>query len=195
MEIDAKEILYSVISKMGKERVESAVITKPSEISKIIKEICSNCISLLDSYGDYDRAKTYSDLVEALMHYLLTVMQIPSERKVMHDDIEIRLVIPSLKQLKSDPKRALVMSLPKSLDINEINAHMKNLLTIQPNKYNLWLVLGDYDERVVDACKGLTVFIWDDLVRPPCKPLSTIMEEIKLFIETNKIKGFRILSR
>lgn len=193
MEIDIKEILYSTIAKMGRGRIESTIISDPSQIPSIIKEICSKCIALLSSQTDYDKPKIHSDLIEALMHYLLTLTQIPSERKVKYDnDIEINLVIPNLKQLKADPQRTLVISFPKSLDADYINKLENTLLKAQPQKGNIWLVFGYYNDIIADLCKGFTVFVQDDLVQDPFKPLSNIINEIKLFIETNKIKSFKI---
>ncbi|MGH9921884.1 MAG: hypothetical protein ACRD38_03950, partial [Nitrososphaerales archaeon] len=147
MEIDAKEILYSTLTKMNRSQLESTIISNPSQIPLIIKQIFNGCVQLLSSRTDYDKTKVHGDLVEALMHYLLTVTMIPSERKVKYDsDIEIDLVIPTLKQLKTDPKRALVISFLKSLDRNYTSAHIEKLLRAQPNRDNLWLVLGYYPD-------------------------------------------------
>lgn len=194
MEIDIKEILYSTIAKMGRGRIESTIISDPSQIPLIIKEICSQCIAILNSQTtDYDKPKIHSDLIEALMHYLLTLTQIPSERKVKYDnDIEINLVIPNLKQLKADPQRTLVISFPKSLDADYINKLENTLLKVQPQKDNIWLVFGYYNNIIADVCKGFTVFVHDDLVQSPFKSLSSIINEIKLFVKANKIKSFKI---
>lgn len=192
MEIDVKGILYSTITKMDEGRIESTIISDPSQIPSIIKEICSKCIALLNSKTDYDKPKIHSDLIEALMHYLLTLTQIPSERKVKYDnEIEICIVIPNLKQLKVDPQRTLVISFPKSLDADYINEHTNKLLKVQPQKSSIWLVFGYYNDIIADLCKGFTVFVQDDL-QIPFKPISCIIDEIKLFVETNKIKSFKI---
>ncbi|MFY3740002.1 MAG: hypothetical protein HMLIMOIP_000427 [Candidatus Nitrosomirales archaeon] len=192
MEIDAKEILYSTLTKMNKNKLESTIVSNPSQISSIIKEIFDGCVQLLGSQGDYDKTKVHGDLAEALMHYLLTVTMIPSERKVKCDsDIEIDLVIPTLKQLKTDPKRALVISFLKSVDRNYMSVHMERLLRAQPNKNNIWLVFGHY-LAITEAFEGFNIFVHDDSAKKPFKPLSGIIDEIKLFLETNKIKSFKI---
>ena len=117
---------------------------------------------------------------------------IPSERKVKyHNDLEIDLVIPTLKQLRFDPTRTLVISFEKNLDTNIINMHIDRLLKVQPNKTNIWLIFGNYYE-LPDLCKGFTVFVQDDFVKEPFKPLSSIVDEINAFVETNKIRSFRI---
>ena len=193
MEIDAKEVLYSTIAKIDKNRIESTVTSSPLQVPAIVKEICSQCTASLNSHTDYDKPKIHSDLLEALMHYLLTLTHLPSERKIKYDnDIEICIVIPGLKQLKADPKRTLVISFPKSLDADDINTHVNKLLKVQPQKSNVWLVFGYYNGTIMDSCKGFTVFAQDDFVQDPFKPFSSIIDEIKLFVETNKIKSFKI---
>jgi hypothetical protein len=192
MEIDAKEILYSTLTKMNRNKLESTIVSNPSQIPLIIKQIFNGCVQLLGSRTDYDKVKVHGDLAESFMHYLLTVAMIPSERKVKYDsDIEIDLVIPTLKQLKTDPKRALIISFLKYLDQNYINTHIEKLLKAQPNKDNIWLVFGYYP-NVTYPLEGFTVFVHDDSVKKPFKPLSSIIDEIKLFLETNKIKSFKI---
>jgi hypothetical protein len=192
MEIDAKEILYSTLGKMNKSQLESTIVSNPSQISSIIKEIFKRCVQSLGSQTEYDKTKVQGDLAEALMHYLLTVTMVPGERKVKYDsDIEIDLVIPTLKQLKSDPKRTLVISFLKSLDRNHVSTHIERLLRVQPNKGNIWLVFGQYPD-ITDPLEGFTVFVPDDSAKKPFKPLPSIIDEIKLFLETNKIKSFKI---
>jgi len=192
MEIDAKEILYSTLTKMNKNKLESTIVSNPSQIPLIIKQIFDGTVQSLGSHADYDKTKVHGDLAEGVMHYLLTVTMIPSERRVKYDsDIEIDLVIPTLKQLKTDSKRALVISFLKSLDRNYASAHIERLLRAQPNKDNIWLVLGHYGD-MTDPLGGLTIFVQDDFAKEPVKPFSSIIDEIKLFLETNKIKSFKI---
>lgn len=190
MEIDAKEILYSIINEMGKEEVESKISSDPSQSPILIKNIHTKAVALLNSYTDYDKAKVHGDLAEALMHYLLAVLMIPSERKVVCDGIDIDLVIPTVKQLKFDPRRALVLFFPKRLDSDYIRNKTSNLSRAQPNMANIWLVFGHYNDTVADACKGFTVFVHD--VNTPFRQFSGIINEIKKFVETNGIKSFKI---
>jgi len=191
MEIDSKEILYSILRAMDKDKVESSIASSPSKIPSFIEEIFARSTKLLNTYTDYDKVKIYGNLIEALMHYLLTIVMIPSERKVKQDSIEIDLVIPTLKQLQIYPERTLVLYFPKSLDRNEINTRKDRLLKVQPNQDNIWLVFSYYD-GTIDLYREFTIFVPDDFVREPFKPLSSIIDEINLFVETNKIKSFRI---
>lgn len=190
VEIDVKDILYSVLNEMDTKRIESRIVSDPTQIPSIIQETCARCFRMLSSYRNYDTVKIRGELIEAFMHYLLTNLMIPSERKVSYDNMEIDLIIPNLKQLQTDPKRTLLIYFVKSFDENFI-MQFEKLSKIQPNKYNIWLVCGCYD-KMLDSYKEQPIFIYDDFANESFKPLSSIIDEIKLFVETNKIKGFRI---
>ena len=192
MKVDAKEIFYNVLADMDKDKIESTIVSKPSQVPSIIKEIYSRCMKLLNFQTDSVKFRIYGDLNEVLIHYFLSITMIPSERKVKyHNDLEIDLVIPTLKQLRSDPTRTLVISFGKNLDTNIINMQINRLLKVQPNKTNIWLIFGHHLE-LPDLCKGFTVFVQDDFVKEPFKPLSCIVDEINAFVETNKIRSFKI---
>jgi hypothetical protein len=189
MVLDAKEILYSILREMGKDKIESEIVSNLSQIPFIIKEIFSRCVNSLQTNAD--RQKMQSDIAEALMHYLLTVIMLPSERKIKHGDIEIDLVIPNGKQLHDDPQRALVIFFPKSIKMDDINARLDKLLKVQPKKSNIWMVCGYYDDTL-HSFNEYTIFVQDDFADKSLKPLSSIIDAIKYFVEKNKIKSFRI---
>ncbi len=192
MEIDAKAVLYHIIEKMGRENVESEIVSTPSNIPRIIRDIFSTSMTALSSY-DYYKEKVHSDLVAALMHYLLTVCLIQAERKVEYDKLlTLDIVIPSARQLKTDPKRTLLLSIPNKTEPASINARTDALQKVQPNKENIWLVFGHYNNELISACKEFKTYVPDDFVKEPLKPLSSIIDDIKLFLETNKIKSFKI---
>jgi hypothetical protein len=191
MEINAKEVLYAVLDQMGKEAVESTIVSNPLQVPALINRVCERCMKSLSTYGSYDKAKVQGEFLEAVMHYLLATAMVPSERKVKYNDLEIDLVIPSVKQLQSDTNRALVILFPKILERVSIRSRLQHMLEIQPNKHNIWLVLGHYDDTI-DAFNGFTVFVQDHLTRHPFKPFSSIMNEINEFVERNKVRGFKI---
>ena len=46
---------------------------------------------------------------EALLHFLLTMAMIPAERKIVIDNIDIDILIPNSKNLKTDKEKALII--------------------------------------------------------------------------------------
>ena len=59
-----------------------------------------------------------------------------------HNGIEIDIIVPDLKTLEKDPKRTLLICIPKTLDIQAINEKITQMEKIQPEKENMWLVLS-----------------------------------------------------
>ncbi len=80
-------------------------------------------------------------LATGLLHYMLTNAMVTSQRKVELQGVEIDIVIPDLKTLEKDPKKALIICIPKTLDKNIIKKKLTELQKIQPKKQNIWLVL------------------------------------------------------
>jgi len=51
--------------------------------------------------------------------------------------------VPDLKTLEKDPKKTLLVCIPKSSDVNKINEKITQLEKIQPEKQNIWIVLSE----------------------------------------------------
>jgi len=81
-------------------------------------------------------------LATGLLHYMLTNAMLASQRKIKHHGIEIDIVIPDLKTLEKDPKKTLIICIPKSIEKNTIKERLMELQKIQPEKQNIWLVLS-----------------------------------------------------
>jgi hypothetical protein len=118
-----------------------------------------------------------------LLHYLLTNALLPSQRKIKHQGIEIDIVIPDLKILKTDPMRTLIIYIPKTLDKQIIEQKLGNLQKIQPQKENIWLVLTQkldfqYKTYVIEK-KNLT--------------FSKIIYDISQFVNVQGQNKFKIL--
>ena len=80
-------------------------------------------------------------LATGLLHYLLTNATISSQRKIEYDGIQIDIVIPDLKTLQIDPKKTLIICIPKTIDKTSIEQKLDQLQKIQPIKDNIWLVI------------------------------------------------------
>lgn len=131
-----KNILFDHLLKSERENQE---LVSQSKFAEIIDNALLNC---------YDRVVTIGEkeiglgiLATGLLHYLLTNALLPSQRKITSDEIEIDIVIPDLKTLQSDPKKSLVIYIPKTLDKKTIEQKLVDLQNVQPKKENIWLVL------------------------------------------------------
>lgn len=192
MEIDAKFVLYSTIEKMGRQSIESKIVSAP-DVHTIIRDIFSGCMKFLSSSAhDYDEEKVHHDLVVALMHYMLSACLIQAERKVEYDNLTLDIVIPSAKQLRADPGRTLLLAFPEKAEPAHINARTTVLQRVQPMKENIWLVFGHYNDSLVNSCRNFKTYVPDDFAEGQLKPFSSIIDDIKSFLEVNKVKSFKI---
>jgi hypothetical protein len=77
-----------------------------------------------------------------MLHYLLTNTLLNSQRKLEHGGVELDIVIPDIKTLEKDPKKSLIIYIPKSTDKEIINKKVSQLEKIQTVKENIWVVLS-----------------------------------------------------
>lgn len=116
-------------------------LIKLKKFDEIINLVTENCYDKIISMED-DREKAVGVLATGLLHYLLTNALITSQRKIEQNTTEIDIIIPDLKTLEKDPKKTLLICIPKSSDIKTINEKIHQLEEIQPEKQNIWLVLS-----------------------------------------------------
>jgi len=82
-------------------------------------------------------------LATGLLHYLLTNALINSQRKVEYQGIEIDIAIPDIKTLEKDPKKTLLICIPKSSNKKTIEKKISQLEKIQSEKENIWVILSE----------------------------------------------------
>ncbi len=100
----------------------------------------SECIATLtsDLNGDASDIIT-ATLGEALLHFMLTISTLPSERKVaVKDGLALDIVIPSMAVLRRDPNRSVIIQFIKDKRADLKKA--RELEVLQPNIGNIWLV-------------------------------------------------------
>jgi hypothetical protein len=131
---DVKDVLYSTINEIGREkiRIEIAANIKASE--KYCREIVDRCMAKLGQGADDD---TLATLCEALLHFMLTASLLPSERKVKVRGADIDVVIPSTRVLEKNADRALVIQMIASTDLA---SKVGQAESVQPHSENIWLV-------------------------------------------------------
>jgi len=131
-----KEYLFNYIEKSEKRFQD---LFSQSKMNEIIDDILDNCyhkIALMNN-----KEESLGVLATGLLHYMLTNAMLTSQRKVKHQGVEIDIVIPDLKTLEKDPKKTLIVYIPKTIDKNIIKEKLMQLQKIQPEKQNIWLVL------------------------------------------------------
>jgi hypothetical protein len=110
-----------------------------SKFAEIIDDVLENYYDKVMSMGE--KEESLGILATGLLHYLLTNALLPSQRKIEHNGIQIDIVIPDLKTLEIDPKKTLIIYIPKTNDKNIIEQKLDQLKKIQPIKDNIWLVI------------------------------------------------------
>ena len=131
-----KEYLFNYIEKSEKRFQQLFSKTKMAEIINDILDNCYDKVALMEN-----KEESLGVLATGILHYMLTNAILTSQRKVEYQGIEIDIVIPDLKTLEIDPKKTLVICIPKTLEKNIIKEKLKQLQKIQPEKQNIWLVL------------------------------------------------------
>jgi hypothetical protein len=175
---DIKDTLYSVIDRIGREKIRIEVNREIKLSDKWSQEILQECKKLMK--GNLSD-KSGGDLCEALLHFLLTASLLPSERKVNLTGTELDVVIPSFKTLKKDPDKALVIQIIRS-DKDLID--LQHIKSIQPFDENIWLVSINklLDKNHKNYYVGSTLF-----------PYSRIIVDINDFLIHKEHRGLKLL--
>ena len=132
-----KDYLFEYIEKS--QIIPNLIVGK--KFDEIIEDITNNCYNQVISMGKKD--ESVGVLATGLLHYLLTNALITSQRKIDHNGIDVDIVVPDIKTLEKDPKKTLLICIPKSSDIKIINEKIVQMEKIQPEKENIWLVLSE----------------------------------------------------
>lgn len=131
-----KEYLFDYIQSSEKKFQELFLQEKLDQIINDILEKCYYKITVFDN-----KEESLGVLATGILHFMLTNTMIASQRKVELKGIQVDIVVPDLKTLEQDPKKTLVILIPKTLDKKEIRTKLNQLNKIQPEKQNIWMVL------------------------------------------------------
>ncbi len=173
-----KDYLFDYLSK-SEERIQKLIFNK--KFSEIIDDVIENCYDKIITLGEKD--ESVGILATGLLHYLLTNALLNTQRKVEHQGIEIDIVIPDIKTLEKDPKKTLLICIPKSSNKKVIEEKILQLEKIQPEKENIWVVLSEnipLDEKFFVLSKENDSF-------------SKIIFEIAQFCNVSGTNKFKIL--
>ncbi len=132
-----KDYLFDYLSK-SEERIQKLIFDK--KFSEIIDDVIANCYDKIITLGEKD--ESIGALATGLLHYLLTNALLNTQRKVEYQGMEIDIVIPDIKTLEKDPKKTLLICIPKSSNKKVIAEKISQLEKIQPEKENIWVILS-----------------------------------------------------
>ncbi|RDJ31050.1 MAG: hypothetical protein DWQ18_04330 [Crenarchaeota archaeon] len=172
-----KENFYEWVKNFGEEKIVNE-LQKNSQnvISQVVDELNSKFIEL--KINDDEKM---SVLITVMMHYFLTTLLLPSQRKIIHEGIEIDIIIPNLKKLKNETNHTLIIDIPTNQTPSNLEKRLHDLQRIQPINENIWFLL--YKKKNLN-CK---VFSIED------NTLFNIIKEIKKFTETHSSNQLKIL--
>lgn len=173
-----KDYLFEYLLK-SEAKIQKLIADK--KFSEIIDDIISNCYDKITTMGEKD--VSIGILATGLLHYLLTNALINSQRKVEYQGIEIDIIVPDIKTLEKDPKKTLLICIPKSSNKKTIQEKISKLEEIQPEKENIWIVLSEnipIDKKLFVLSKENNTF-------------SKIIYEIAQFSNVGGSNKFKIL--
>ena len=178
--VDIKSLLYSVIEEIGKEKIRLD-ISSDIGLSKMYSDIVMRkVISKIGSFPDND---TLYVLCESLLHFLLTISMIPSERKIkIHDSIILDVVIPNVRNLKRYPNKSLIIQIIRNnYELKRIN----QIYDLQPNEKNIWIISANpikYRYRNYTLNQGSNLYSF-----------SSLLIDIDIFLKNSGDKSFTFL--
>ena len=138
--MELSEILYSSISEYGEQRILSDIVQ--GESPDVIKAIFEHCVSNIEK-NETVKPDTSGAVAEGLLHYMLTVTMIPSQRKTVFQSVDIDIAIPDTRTLGVSPDDVVIILFPKTDDLDQIKSHVEKIKKVQPNKDNIWTVVED----------------------------------------------------
>lgn len=136
---EVKDILYSTIESIGKERIRTDTTSNVKSSQKYIDRLMDECLAEINiDSNTSNQAETIAFLGEALLHFMLTVSTLPSERKIqVKDNLILDIVIPNLQSLKRTPDKSIIIEIIRNkVDLDKIS----HLEFFQPNYKNVWLL-------------------------------------------------------
>jgi hypothetical protein len=187
-----KKILYSVIGdEVGKEKIQMEINLDVGSSQKYIDIIINKCIAKLrfesndDSGDDNFCQKTIATLSEALLHFMLTICTLPSERRITpKNNLVLDIVVPNLQRLKTKPEQSLIIQFIK--EDQELNK-IPQLESLQPNCKNIWLISA----KPLSSTKYTTYSVLPNA--GPNNRYSDIIIDVYDFLKQTGDKSFRLI--
>ena len=176
-----KKELYHAIREMGKQKIQKDITSSIQSSQKYINLLMNKCIArLIPSELSSDHDRVIGALSEAVLHFMLTISTLPSERKMrVNGELGIDVVIPNLRILKINPSKSIIVQFIK--EEQELN-RVSKLQFIQPNSENIWVVF----HKPLTVAKYKTYSIFPD-------SFSNIIVDIHNFLKQSGDRSLRFV--
>ena len=169
------------ISEIGKQKIQKDITSSIQSSQKYIDLLMNKCIGrLVSSELSSDHDRVIGTLSEAVLHFMLTISTLPSERKTrLNGELVIDVVIPNLRILKINPSKSIIVQFIKEgQDLNKVS----KLQLMLPNNENIWLVFS----KPLTVTKYKTYSIFPD-------SFSNIIVDIHNFLKQSGDKSLRFV--
>jgi hypothetical protein len=137
--LSIKDILYSKINAIGQETIHKLLLEK--RYSELFELTYTKALQSVDT--KIDEMEKMGVLAESFTHYLFTEMLIPSQRKILYENIELDMVIPNLVELKKNSDNSILIFFDKSSNNNIIKQRVQAAKKIQKTDKNIWVITKD----------------------------------------------------
>ena len=170
-----KDALYAKINNIGQEEIHQLLLKE--EFSELFEKIYEPVINEIQSIEEYEK---YGTLAESMTHYLFTEMLIPSQRKIIFENVELDMVIPNTLELQKNSNNTIVIFFVKTSDLEQITQRIHEIKKIQKNDANIWVITKDQIE------------ISQSTYYTTKKSFSEFLKNSKKFINTKKMNKLNI---
>jgi hypothetical protein len=174
-----KEILYEEIKKIPEKELHE--LFENGNYGVLIKRLFEKILPRISNVSE-EISKNLGILSEAISHYILTEMLIPSQRKIVYNNIEVDIVIPNLSMLKDRSENTIIIHFAKSSNTETIEKKIDELQIIQKNIKNIWVVLHD---NISLPCKTY-------LLTNNENSFSNLFTDVKDFVTSKKLDKLKI---
>jgi len=174
-----KEILYEEIKKIPEKELHE--LFENGNYGALIKRLFEKILPRISNVNE-EISESLGILSEGISHYMLTEMLIPSQRKIVYNNIEIDIVIPNLSMLKDRSENTIIIHFAKSSNTETIQKKIDELQIIQKNIKNIWVVLHD---NISLPCKTY-------LLTNNENSFSNLFTDVKDFVTSKKLDKLKI---
>ena len=131
-----KDALYTEIDDLGQERIHDLLLE--GKFSELFEKIYQPSINKIKE--NIDEYEKHGMLAESLTHYLFTEMLIPSQRKIIFEDIELDMIIPNTAELKKNINDVILIHFVKTSKNDKIKLKIQKMKEIQKFDANIWII-------------------------------------------------------